>query len=87
MKRKNITATNTFASEMSSENLSTFAMKYLKIPASTAQLERLFSNWAYIHNDIRNRLSADTSKKLVNMYFTLRSADNIDTDSEFETDE
>lgn len=90
MKRKKITAPNTFwhcASETGHEKLSTFAMKYLKIPASTAQLERLFSNWAYIHNDIRNRLSSDTSKKLVNVYFTLRSADNIDTDSDLEIDE
>lgn len=49
------------ASEMGNEKLSTFVLKYLKITTS-AQLERLFSNWAYIYSDIRNRLSADTSK-------------------------
>lgn len=72
---------------MGHEELATFAMDYLKIPASTAQLERLFSNWAYIHNDIRNRLSDETSKKLVNVYFTLRSADAIgdeDIDIDFQ---
>lgn len=53
-----------------------FATKYLKIPASTAQLERLFSNWAYIHCDTRNRLKPDTSEKLVKVYFTLRANDD-----------
>ena len=30
-----------------------------------------------MHNDIRNRLSDETSKKLVNIYFTLRSTDEL----------
>lgn len=59
-------------------------MDYLKIPASTAQLERLFSNWAYIHSDLRNKLSDETSKKLLNTYFTLRSTDEIDEEKEFD---
>lgn len=71
-----------YAADQGHEELSTFAMKFLKIPASTAQLERLFSNWGYVHNDIRNRLSADTSKKLVNIYFTLRSTDQIPDDDD-----
>lgn len=72
-----------FAAEMRHGQLSAFAMKFLKVPASTAQLERLFSNWAYIHTDIRNRLSSETSKKLLNIYFTLRSTDEvIDEDDE-----
>lgn len=66
-----------YASELGHRKLAEFARDYLKIPASTAQLERLFSNWAYVHNDIRNRLSDETSKKLVNMYFTLRSTDEL----------
>ena len=73
--------------ELGHAELAAFAMDFLMIPASTAQLERLFSNWAYVHNDIRNRLSDETSKKLVNIYFTLRSAEKIDdedTDIEFE---
>lgn len=81
--RKNITTPKTFwhfAAEMGHAELAAFAMKYLKIPASTAQLERLFSNWSYVHNDIRNRLSAETSKKLVNAYFTLRSTDELPDD-------
>lgn len=59
------------------KKLAEFARDYLKIPASTAQLERLFSNWAFVHSDVRNRLSDETSKKLVKMYFTLRSTDEL----------
>ena len=80
LQRKQISSTKAFwhyAAELGHQNLSKFALKLLKIPASTAQLERLFSNWGYIHNNIRNRLSVETSKKLVDVYFTLRSADNI----------
>ena len=57
---------------------------YLKIPASTAQLERIFSQWAFIHSDNKSMLSEDTSKKLLNIYFTLRSTDEVDDDSEME---
>lgn len=89
MKQKNITLPKTFwhyAADMGHEKLSEFAMKFVMIPASTAQLERLFSNWSYVHNDIRNRLSDETSKKLVSVYFTLRSTVNTDDDSDFEAD-
>lgn len=86
LKRKKITSPITFwhyAADLGHDGLAAFAMKYLKIPASTAQLERLFSNWSYIHNKIRNRLVDETSKKLVNVYFTLRSTDEIDDDSDY----
>lgn len=76
-----------FASESGHRKLADFARDYLKIPSSTAQLERLFSNWAYVHNDIRNKLSDETSKKLVNMYFTLRATDELpESDSEDKID-
>lgn len=65
-----------FARQQGHKQLADFATKFLNIPASTAQLERMFSNWAYIHTDIRNRLSTETSKKLVNIYFTLRATDD-----------
>ena len=90
LKRKKITSPKTFwhyAGELGHENLAAFESGYLKIPASTAQLERLFSNWAFVHSDTRNRLSDETSKKLVNIYFTLRSTDEIlddDSGSEIE---
>lgn len=94
LKRKKITSTKTYwhyASELGHEKLAAFAMDYLKIPASTAQLERLFSNWAFVHSDVRNRLSDETSKKLVNIYFTFRSTEEIpdddnDTDSYSDND-
>lgn len=59
-----------------SPNLAQLALRLLKIPASTAQLERLFSNWAYVHNSIRNRLSPERSKMLINIYFSLRVRDS-----------
>ncbi|XP_044766248.1 uncharacterized protein LOC123322369 [Coccinella septempunctata] len=64
--------------------LGSLALKLLKIPASSAQLERLFSNWGYIHTPLRNRLSFEHSKMLVHLYFTLQSdniEENLDPDS------
>lgn len=93
LNRKKLTSPKTFwhyASEMGHEKLAAFAMKFLKIPASTAQLERLFSHWSFVHSDTRNRLLTDTSKKLVNIYFTLRSTDEIiddDSGSDSEIDD
>ena len=83
--RKSIVSPKTFwhfAAQLGHAELDAFAMDYLKIPASTAQLERLFSNWAYVHTDVRNRLCEETSKKLANIYFTLRSADHVDEDDD-----
>lgn len=77
--KKNIKSPKTFwhfARQQGHQKLADFATKFLNIPASTAQLERMFSNWAYIHTDTRNRLSTETSKKLVNVYFTLRANDD-----------
>lgn len=84
--RKKITSPKTYwhyAIQQGHQELGEFAMKLLKIPASTAQLERLFSNWAFVHSDMRNRLGPDTSKKLVDVYFTLRANDvAIDDDDD-----
>ena len=44
-------------------SLGTLAKRFLSIPASSAQLERVFSNWSYVHNKLRNRLGAEKSKK------------------------
>lgn len=52
LQRKNITNPKTFwhyAAEQGHGELSAFAMKFFKIPGSTAQLERIFSHWGYIH--------------------------------------
>lgn len=56
---------------MKHQQLSTLALKLLNIPASTAQLERTFSNWGWIHSSIRNRLTFERSKKLIHVYVSL----------------
>lgn len=85
MKRKNIESTNTYwyyAAQQGHGDLASFAKKLLKIPASTCQLERLFSNWSFIHSETRNRLLPDRSKMLMNIYFTLRSRDIIEEEED-----
>ncbi|XP_014208960.1 uncharacterized protein LOC106639719 [Copidosoma floridanum] len=54
-------------------NLAKYAIKLLLIPASTAQLEAYFSQWTYVHNIYRNRLTQVNSRKLVDVYSSLRS--------------
>lgn len=61
--------------EMKHPTLAKLANKLLKMPASSAQLERVFSNWGHIHSAIRNRLTFDRSKKLVHIYYSLRLED------------
>jgi hAT family C-terminal dimerisation region len=56
-------------------NLATLAKKLLKIPASSAQLERLFSSYSFVHNNRRNRLTNRRSKKLVFLYHQLKLMD------------
>lgn len=52
--------------------LSKIALTYCKLPASTAALERLFSQWSYVHNKTRNRLTQDKSEKLIHCYSSLK---------------
>lgn len=52
-------------------NLSKFAIKLFLIPASTALLEGMFSSWSFIHSPVRNRLSAQTSQALLDVYYYL----------------
>jgi len=52
--------------------LQELANKLLNLPASTAQLERVFSNWSYIHNSLRNRLNPERSRKLLSTYYSLK---------------
>uniref|UniRef100_A0A0C9RAK5 ZBED1_2 protein n=1 Tax=Fopius arisanus TaxID=64838 RepID=A0A0C9RAK5_9HYME len=60
--------------------LSQLAQRLLNIPSSSAQIERLFSNWAFIHSDLRNRLSIDHSRKLVSIYYALKMQDFSEDD-------
>lgn len=57
-------------------NLSKIAIKLLKIPASTAQIERIFSMWQYLHTKLRNRLTFERSKKLMHCYHYLNTIDD-----------
>jgi hypothetical protein len=49
------------------QDISNIAEKLLNFPASTAQLEKIFSNWSYVHNPLRNRLEEERSKKLLSV--------------------
>jgi hypothetical protein len=61
--------------EKKHNTLAKLALRLLKIPAASAQLERVFSNWSFIHSKTRNRLEFDISKKLLNVYYSLKSRD------------
>ncbi|CAD6240967.1 GSCOCG00012602001-RA-CDS [Cotesia congregata] len=58
--------------ENSFPNISKLAQKLINIPGSSAQIERLFSNWSYVHFSLRNRLTVDRSKKLIDIYYSLK---------------
>ena len=50
------------------KTLSEFALSLFIMPASSADIEGLFSQWTYVHNKHRNRLSTITSAQLVEIY-------------------
>lgn len=74
--------------EASHPDLANFALKLLKLPASSAQIERLFSQWNLVHCKIRNCLDFERSKKLIHLYYTLKFEDTEldleDLDEEFQ---
>lgn len=55
--------------ECQCEELANIAMKLSQIPASTGQLERAFSMWQHIHSKVRNRLTFERSKTLMECYY------------------
>lgn len=80
LQNRNITSPETFwmTAEPFYPRLSSLAQKLLKIPAASAQLERLFSFWAFVHSDLRNRLTFDRSMKLVDIYYALKMNEYFD---------
>jgi len=62
---------------------SRLAVRLLSAPASSASIERIFSNFGYIHNKFRNRLGNATSAKLVFCYCMLRGtgSDDLEMDT------
>lgn len=84
---KNIEKPNVFwnMAEFKHPGLAKLAKKLLLLPASSAQIERIFSNWGYIHTPIRNRLSFERSKKLTHIFYSLKiSCENEQNDYENE---
>jgi hAT family C-terminal dimerisation region len=53
--------------------VSSLALKYVSLPSSTASLERVFSMWQHVHSKSRNRLSKETSEKLIFIYHSLKT--------------
>ncbi|XP_059621288.1 uncharacterized protein LOC132264954 [Phlebotomus argentipes] len=52
--------------------LAKLAIRLLKIPASTGQIERAFSQWGIVHSQRRNRLNFERSKKLLHIYYAAK---------------
>jgi hypothetical protein len=51
---------------------SNLAIRLLTAPASSAAVERIFSNFGFVHSKLRNRLKSETAAKLVFCYRMLR---------------
>lgn len=56
--------------------LSKLCLKLLIIPASTALIEGLFSQWTYVHNNYRNSLHLRTSSLLIDLYHLMKHLKN-----------
>lgn len=78
LKEKKITSALNYWTIASAQHLSlaNLALKLLKLPASSAEIERLFSEWSYVHNSIRTRLTFDKSMKLVTIYYSFKMNDS-----------
>lgn len=55
--------------------LTKFAQKLMTIPAGTGLIESFFSNWSFVHNKFRNRLTAEKSAQLADIYYSLKYFD------------
>ena len=61
-----------------SKELSSIARKLMSLPASSAAIERVFSNFGIIQTKLRNRLGVEKAAKLVLCYCFLRGTEEID---------
>ena len=50
------------------KKLASLAKKIFIMPASTARIEGLFSQWTYVHDNYRNRLGDLSSSQLIDVY-------------------
>ena len=60
------------------EKFSDFANNLLSCPASSASIERIFSNFAFVHTKVRNRLGVEKASNLVFCYRMLRGCNELD---------
>uniref|UniRef100_A0A1B0CWP6 HAT C-terminal dimerisation domain-containing protein n=1 Tax=Lutzomyia longipalpis TaxID=7200 RepID=A0A1B0CWP6_LUTLO len=71
--------------------LANLAIRIMKIPAATAGIERLFSQWSIVHSRLRNRLQFSKSKKLALIYYNSSMQNDriydIDEDGNDENDD
>ena len=54
------------------------AIQLLDAPCSSAAIERVFSNFSFIHTKIRNRLGNEKASKMVFCYRFLRGSKELD---------
>lgn len=68
--------------ELEGKGYSKDCLDYIKVllscPASSASIERIFSNFGLIHSKLRNRLGVNTAAKLVMCYRMLRGPKELD---------
>ena len=60
------------------EKFSDFANNLLSCPASSASIERIFSNFAFVHTKVHNRLGIEKASNLVFCYRMLRGCNELD---------
>ena len=60
------------------KDFSQLARKLMVLPASSAAIERVFSNFGIIQTKLRNRLGVEKAAKLVLCYCFLRGSEEID---------
>lgn len=56
-------------------NSSELGRRLMLMPASTALLEGLFSQWSYVHSKYRNRLSYNKTGTLIDLYLLSKHLD------------
>ena len=77
LKKKNVKSLETYWSLVEPKHpaLTVLAKNLMRIPSSTASIERLFFQCSFVHNNLRNRLTTERSKKLVHFYYALELSD------------
>ena len=60
------------------KDLCELAYKLMAMPASSASIERVFSNFGLIQSKLRNRLGVQKAAKLVACYRILRGKEELD---------